>query len=473
MRDNYPQTEHWFSEAVKGPHEATTLDAHYRRAIALGYLKRYTEGSQMMETVSRKMKGRRQQSAQYQIGRLLHEAGDYEGAIKAHTRFLQSKPSNRSKWLWFLGWAHHQNRQCSDAIGIYRTLSEDKNLLVGAKALYWAAQCPDPRSTSAEAKSTLTELMNRAPLSYYGFLGALRLGSPTSPRLIERQEIPDDYPLGAWSKALKSSERTELHAIAELARTGFIAFARLRLNQRVQKRIQRQLPRKIRRKALDQLERLLENWGRRWGSQARRIRRVPWKEGLAQKNTQDIVGAYPPAYMALARAAGREYNVSPFWLLAHMLQESRYKERAQSHAVAMGTMQILPRTGRRIAEKINFPQGQFFDSELFRPGPALRQAAWYLNALRKEYDGNIILAMAAYNGGPRRISDHLRTVSRLPFDAAIEEIGAHESRNYARKVADHLVRYVEIYATDEERKAILSDLIPKQTLPTPRGHIRF
>ena len=55
----------------------------------------------------------------------------------------------------------------------------------------------------------------------------------------------------------------------------------------------------------------------------------------------------------------------------------------------------------------------------------------------------------------------------------IEEIGAHESRNYVRKVADHLVRFTTLYAPDAERAALLDAMRPPEKLPAARGEIRF
>ena len=92
------------------------------------------------------------------------------------------------------------------------------------------------------------------------------------------------------------------------------------------------------------------------------------------------------------------------------------------------------------------------------PGVALRQAAWYLAQLREEYQGSMHLAMAAYNGGPRRMTQHVKIRGHLAFPDMIEEIGAHETRNYVRKIMDHLVRYLELYASDDERKAGLKRL---------------
>ena len=61
----------------------------------------------------------------------------------------------------------------------------------------------------------------------------------------------------------------------------------------------------------------------------------------------------------------------------------------------------------------------------------------------------------------------------IAFPDMIEEIGAHETRNYVRKIMDHLVRYLELYASDEERKAGLKALkIPTQPI-VPKMKIRF
>ena len=81
--------------------------------------------------------------------------------------------------------------------------------------------------------------------------------------------------------------------------------------------------------------------------------------------------------------------------------------------------------------------------------------------------------MAAYNGGPLRVSEHMSLVGRVPFDIMVEEIGAHETRNYASKVTDHLIRYVDLYASDDERTAILTGLLPPIELPMPKNEIHF
>ncbi|MCA9547262.1 MAG: transglycosylase SLT domain-containing protein, partial [Myxococcales bacterium] len=221
----------------------------------------------------------------------------------------------------------------------------------------------------------------------------------------------------------------------------------------------------------DSLERLTEQFGERWARQPHK--RLPWDEGLLGQDPAAVREALPPAYLALAQAAGRAEGVSPWWLIAHMLQESRFKARARSHAGALGPMQVLPRTGLRIAERVGFPAGDFFEDELYRPGVALRHAAWYLAALRHEFRGKLTLAIAAYNGGPRRFAEHTAAFAGQDYDLMVEEIGAHESRNYLRKVSDHLIRYAALYADDAEYAALRDAIAEPGDVPVARGEIRF
>ena len=71
------------------------------------------------------------------------------------------------------------------------------------------------------------------------------------------------------------------------------------------------------------------------------------------------------------------------------------------------------------------------------------------------------------------MQQHLRNVGEVPFDVMIEEIGTHEMRNYARKVVDHVVRYLELYAPDDVRTQVLESLRLPLKLPDPRMELLF
>lgn len=86
--------------------------------------------------------------------------------------------------------------------------------------------------------------------------------------------------------------------------------------------------------------------------------------------------------------AGEREGVDPRFIHAVIWQESKYVADAQSHAGAMGLMQLMPAAAER------------FGCE-HREDPAENIAAGtkYLKWLLKRFSGNVELALAGYNAG--------------------------------------------------------------------------
>lgn len=113
----------------------------------------------------------------------------------------------------------------------------------------------------------------------------------------------------------------------------------------------------------------------------------------------------------IERAANEEELPSEFF--ARLIwQESRFDPLAVSPVGAQGIAQFMPRTanGRGLTDP--------FDAL-----PALFESAEYLGELRKQF-GNLGLAAAAYNAGPKRVQDWL--AKRGPMST--------ETRNYVRLI---------------------------------------
>jgi soluble lytic murein transglycosylase-like protein len=124
-----------------------------------------------------------------------------------------------------------------------------------------------------------------------------------------------------------------------------------------------------------------------------------------------------PYGSALAEAAGR-HGIDGLLLAAVVDVESGFSPNAVSPRGALGLMQILPSTGRA--------QGA---GDLLDPFANVDAGSHYLRGLLDLYDGDLELALAAYNAGPTAVSRHAGVP---PF---------RETREYVRKVLARYERY--------------------------------
>lgn len=83
-------------------------------------------------------------------------------------------------------------------------------------------------------------------------------------------------------------------------------------------------------------------------------------------------------------------------------QESGAYQYAKSGAGALGYMQIMPGTGTELARKMGLSTSS---SRLLNDGPHnIQLGSFFLESLIEKFGGSYVLAAAAYNGGPARVS---------------------------------------------------------------------
>ena len=126
-------------------------------------------------------------------------------------------------------------------------------------------------------------------------------------------------------------------------------------------------------------------------------------------------------------------------LFAITRQESAFSADARSPAGAMGLMQLMPSTAKMTARKAGI---KFKKHDLLQPEKNIALGSHYLTSLLKQFDGNRILAAAAYNAGPHRVKQWLKkSKETLAHDIWIETIPFKETRHYVQNVLAYSVIY--------------------------------
>ncbi len=114
---------------------------------------------------------------------------------------------------------------------------------------------------------------------------------------------------------------------------------------------------------------------------------------------------------ALVKEAAERHRMNPALIRAVIETESHWNAAAVSRKGAVGLMQLVPTTAQRFGVK-----------DMFSPKQNIDAGVRYLKALLERYNGNLELALAAYNAGEGAV-DRARGVPAF-----------RETRNYVQRV---------------------------------------
>lgn len=159
----------------------------------------------------------------------------------------------------------------------------------------------------------------------------------------------------------------------------------------------------------------------------------------AQQIFNDYVLLYPHPFDPQVEQAVRLTQVAPELIYGVLRQESLYRIDALSSADARGLMQLQLETARRTARRWKRPQPALPD--LFDPATSTLLGAARLRTLLDQFDGQIPVALAAYNAGANAVLRWLPAEGSVDSDVWIENIPYAETRVYVQRVLWHMLTF--------------------------------
>lgn len=148
---------------------------------------------------------------------------------------------------------------------------------------------------------------------------------------------------------------------------------------------------------------------------------------------------FPLPYASLLREQAKQHALDPGWLAAQIRAESTWMANARSTANALGLMQLLPSSGKAMAQALDIAwRGE---RTLLQGGTNIRLGSAYLALMRERHQQLPYLAIAAYNAGATPVARWRAQRPDLDADIWIETIPFQETRDYVARVLAFSVIY--------------------------------
>ena len=162
----------------------------------------------------------------------------------------------------------------------------------------------------------------------------------------------------------------------------------------------------------------------------------------ADKTTElhDYSLRYPAPYRHLMKPAAKDQSIDEAWVYGITRQESRFIYSARSSVGASGLMQLMPATAKWAAKRVGMDN--YNNSMIHELDTNIALGTYYLRYTLDLFNGQEVMATAAYNAGPNRAK---KWAAVTPLEGAIyaETIPFSETRSYVQKVMAnaHLYAY--------------------------------
>ncbi|HEY7204686.1 MAG TPA: transglycosylase SLT domain-containing protein [Methylomirabilota bacterium] len=361
---------------------------------------------------------------------IFEAAGKPADAEKAYVKLMTDYPDDdeAAYALWRLGWMswfRNNHSETTSRWGRLQTSKGGQNLRDATT--YWLGRAWERRGDRDQANRLFTQLVRDTPRTYYGILAAKR--------------VPAVVP-GASAFAFPADPLEGLQGDARFARAE--ALRDVGLRQYADEELD-----EITRTSVAEPKRLYALSAayvaeERYHMALRILRRyflgVARSAAATPREFQEMF--YPLGWKVALTSAADRVSLDPYLVAAVVREESSFHPGARSRVGARGLMQLMPDTGRAVAQsrQIPFPDAEVLD----QPAVNLELGSTFLAGLMREF-GDARLAAAAYNAGPTRVREWWTSRRTDDLEVWVDQIPYNETRAFVKRVMLSWEEYRRVY----------------------------
>lgn len=387
-------------------------------------------------------KSRQAFNANFKLGFIYFDSEQYKKAIKYFEKFLTKGSSwQRDRARWFRLWSFYLTKKYNKALQEIESLEKKTRAKKSERVMlaYWKGRIAQKQGHKKEARALFQKVAQMDGLDYYGLLARHRMTrKKLHPRTLIHPSTLSMVPSGKSKSTIdlpniKSLDRKDpLTKAILLSQIGLDNFA---FDESKHSIYAKSVPNFDQAKAIEKAGNFYRGFA---------TRRSAINGGMSGANKLDGFRlGFPLAYEKFVKPYSELWGLDDKLAYSIMRQESAFKPEALSYAYAYGLMQIIPPTGDEIAQNINYEN--FDVSELNNPRINTLFGTYYLKYLLKEFDDELVFAIAGYNAGPHAVKRWKVKANSMEMDEFIELIPYKETNKYVKKVLVNYLVYNKIY----------------------------
>jgi soluble lytic murein transglycosylase len=368
-------------------------------------------------------------------------AGYYKRLSDVFTTSPDAIPSQ-----WRVAWTAYLKRSPDAANLIAEHLRRFPGSQFTADALYWFGRLAEEAQNPALARAYYGKLQVRYPQNYFESLAyarntALGSGSIENPDVLASiPPVPPAPPMSDTIPAAAADRQAHADALRTIA---FDSSAQLELRAAYAATGEPRLLLEVAQEAI------LDG---HYGIAIVAVRQIFTQlesRPFASVPREVWLAAYPMPCGASIQQWSLHAGVDPMLTAGLIRQESAFDPQAHSGANAIGLMQLLPKTARRLARSAKVG---YSHARLFEPDYNVRLGTIYLAGLRKDF-GSVESALAAYNAGEDRVAQWTAGQNYRELAEFVDSIPFTETREYVEIVTRNAGVYRKLYGEQTQNES--------------------